>query len=597
MAKITIELLAKDNASKPVKDVSKSIGGLAKPTENAMTQFAGLAKGFAATALSGAAVGAAFVALANYLNEAGKTAGRFAEINAKQEAILRATGNAAGYTGEQLDAMARELTRTTELMPSAVKEAQSLMLTFRNIGGQEFPRAMQAAADLQTTFGGLQSSVMQLGKALNDPIRGVTALGEAGVTFSDQQKEMIRNFVEMGDLASAQAVILAEVEAQVGGTAEAIAAAGDGSGRLRASLELLNAEIGRGVLPTQQRWNNALADTVDALERATRQNREYTESAMDLAEESDQVARALYIAERQGGAYAGQIERMILFQQRGAEMTRFYSQQLMATAQAETVLAEATEDTAAAVSKSNMEFLRLAGTLSDEGAKANEKANELAKERQRIEGEMATAIAQGYSQTGEKVQGYMSKLDELAAKEAEAADAAEIAGRRRVLSMLEQQLAIDGLDTREMEYLLKLGQQWGIYSETAVNEAQAVISEVDRLKGALANLPEGKDINVVMSILMNFVGTGNGGQVVATTPAGVGIEMRAAGGPVSAGSPYIVGEQGAELFVPNSSGMIVPNSAMGGGGNTINIVVNGAQDAEAVADEIARMLQRQGVLA
>jgi phage-related minor tail protein len=147
-----------------------------------------------------------------------------------------------------------------------------------------------------------------------------------------------------------------------------------------------------------------------------------------------------------------------------------------------------------------------------------------------------------------------------------------------------------------MEYLLKLGQQWGIYSETAVNEAQAVISEVDRLKGALANLPEGKDINVVMSILMNFVGTGNGGQVVATTPAGVGIEMRAAGGPVSAGSPYIVGEQGAELFVPNSSGMIVPNSAMGGGGNTINIVVNGAQDAEAVADEIARMLQRQGVL-
>jgi DNA-binding Xre family transcriptional regulator len=47
---------------------------------------------------------------------------------------------------------------------------------------------------------------------------------------------------------------------------------------------------------------------------------------------------------------------------------------------------------------------------------------------------------------------------------------------------------------------------------------------------------------------------------------------RAIGGPVSAGKPFVVGERGAELFVPNSSGSIVPNHKMGG--ETNNIVVN-----------------------
>ena len=43
------------------------------------------------------------------------------------------------------------------------------------------------------------------------------------------------------------------------------------------------------------------------------------------------------------------------------------------------------------------------------------------------------------------------------------------------------------------------------------------------------------------------------------------IQGRASGGPVSAGRPYIVGERGPELFVPGSSGGIVPNGAMMGG--------------------------------
>ena len=65
--------------------------------------------------------------------------------------------------------------------------------------------------------------------------------------------------------------------------------------------------------------------------------------------------------------------------------------------------------------------------------------------------------------------------------------------------------------------------------------------------------------------------------------------FRAAGGSVSAGTPYVVGERGAELFVPSSNGTIVPN---GGTGGTINITVNGAIDAEGTARTIVDVLNR-----
>lgn len=67
---------------------------------------------------------------------------------------------------------------------------------------------------------------------------------------------------------------------------------------------------------------------------------------------------------------------------------------------------------------------------------------------------------------------------------------------------------------------------------------------------------------------------------------------RAAGGPVSAGTTYLVGENGPELFTSSSSGTIIPNGAMGGSGTTINLTVNGALDAEGTARTIINILNR-----
>lgn len=65
---------------------------------------------------------------------------------------------------------------------------------------------------------------------------------------------------------------------------------------------------------------------------------------------------------------------------------------------------------------------------------------------------------------------------------------------------------------------------------------------------------------------------------------------KAAGGPVNAGTTYLVGERGPELFTPSGSGSIIPNHKLGGGGGSVNITVNGAIDPESTARQIITLL-------
>jgi hypothetical protein len=91
-----------------------------------------------------------------------------------------------------------------------------------NIGKDVFPAATETVLDMSQALGqDLKTSSVQLGKALNDPIKGITALSRVGVSFTDEQKDMIRTMVEAGDVAGAQAVILGELQKEFGGAARA----------------------------------------------------------------------------------------------------------------------------------------------------------------------------------------------------------------------------------------------------------------------------------------------------------------------------------------------------------------------------------------
>lgn len=142
----------------------------------------------------------------------------------KLAAVLKATGNAAGFSAKQLISLADELQNTTAFADDATINMMAVLATFRNISGPVFTDAVKAVQDMSAVLGqDLQQGAIQLGKALNDPIVGFTALQRVGVSFTTQQKEMIKTLFKAGDMMGAQKVILEELKGEFGGAARAMA--------------------------------------------------------------------------------------------------------------------------------------------------------------------------------------------------------------------------------------------------------------------------------------------------------------------------------------------------------------------------------------
>lgn len=169
---------------------------------------------------------------------------------AQVEASLASMGPVAGRTAAELEKAASALEKQSLFEADVIlKDVTANLLTFGNIAGDQFDRAGQAAVDMATKLGkGPREAAVQVGKALNDPIRGVTALADAGVQFSDKQRAMIDALVETGQTAEAQEIILAELEKQFAGSAAAAQAA-DPVDRLNDSWNAMAETVGTKLLP------------------------------------------------------------------------------------------------------------------------------------------------------------------------------------------------------------------------------------------------------------------------------------------------------------------------------------------------------------
>jgi phage-related minor tail protein len=144
------------------------------------------------------------------------------QVQAQLNAVLKSTGGVAGITAIQVNAYAEVMSKVTMFDDEAIVSAQSMLLTFTNIGSSVFPSATSAVLDMSQALGqDLQSSAIMLGKALQNPIMGVTALRRVGVNFTEEQQELIKFLVESGQLEEAQALILKELKTEFGGSAEA----------------------------------------------------------------------------------------------------------------------------------------------------------------------------------------------------------------------------------------------------------------------------------------------------------------------------------------------------------------------------------------
>ena len=175
-----------------------------------------------------------------------------AEKNQAQlAAVLKSTGGAAGVSADMANELASSLQKVTTFEDDTVLSGENLLLTFTNIGKNVFPDATKTMLDMSQALGqDVKSSAIQLGKALNDPLQGLTALSRVGVSFTDQQKEQIKTLQESGDMMGAQTVILDELKREFGGAAEAAGSTFGGK------LEILNNQfndikeaIGGAIIP------------------------------------------------------------------------------------------------------------------------------------------------------------------------------------------------------------------------------------------------------------------------------------------------------------------------------------------------------------
>ncbi len=173
-----------------------------------------------------------------------------ADAFAQVEAALKSMGGASGKTAAELQASAKSLQDMAAIDDDDIlRNVTANLLTFGKIAGPTFDRAQVAIVDLSVRMKtDLQSAALLVGKALNDPIKGLTAMGRAGIQFTADQKTLIKSLVDTGRTAEAQAIILGELERQFGGSAKAAADANPYA-RLQIAFGELSEVIGEKLIP------------------------------------------------------------------------------------------------------------------------------------------------------------------------------------------------------------------------------------------------------------------------------------------------------------------------------------------------------------
>jgi len=247
--KISIVIAARNMVASGFRGVVGAAKNLRAQIASSLAGVANIAKRVAASI---GIIGAAAIAVTKKLVDAYQVQ---AQAEAKLSATLRATGYAAGFTTNELKKYAAELQKTVGIGDEVTISMMGILASFKNIRGDTFKKATEAIIDMAANLGkagkgsaDVESAVIQVGKALNDPIKGMAALGRVGIQFTEQQKKQITALQESGDLQAAQAIILRELQNEFGGVAKAMYEADSGLKRLSNSWGDFKEALGKAIV-------------------------------------------------------------------------------------------------------------------------------------------------------------------------------------------------------------------------------------------------------------------------------------------------------------------------------------------------------------
>jgi hypothetical protein len=258
--------------------------GDAKGLNRSLGQAEGRLKGFGSVAgkVGGALAGAFALGAVVSSFKGFVAAARESQAIAKQtDAVIKSTGGAAHVSAKGFATLAAAISKKVAVDDDLIQAGENILATFTNVrneagrGNDIFNQATMAATDLaaamnhgEVTADGLKGANIQLGKALNDPVKGITALTRVGVTFDEGQKKQIKTLVAHGDRLGAQKIILAELTKEFGGSAASQATA---SKRLGVAWGNIQEQLGGVLIPILDKVASWLAAKLPgAIETAKR---------------------------------------------------------------------------------------------------------------------------------------------------------------------------------------------------------------------------------------------------------------------------------------------------------------------------------------
>lgn len=546
------------------------------------------------------------------------------------ENALRRTGNAVGYTQKQLQDYASSLQKVTTVGDEEIIKLESQLLSFGNIVGEQFARTIATVLDFAEVTGRDASTSMRtLAVAINDPLNGMSRLRQAGISLTNSQQDVIKKLAESGDMAGAQTKLLDALDSAYGGAARAAKntlsgaleslrnAFGDlmeAKTGLPAAAEEINKltdllqdpatasafdsvasgiiAIGRGAAWTV----NALAELGRAIGFVSAYGKDQSKSTSNrfdptmLEMDADQLQKAME-NNLKSGFLSNEAKKKIRdkFEAQIKEL-RDRAQKLRDTAHGHQLYSPAdigpppdltkpslpTRTTAELGNVNNKvkESETIWKTLNDVTQQGFDQMKAFAEEGQKVFDETRDPA--------EQLNVQIERLNELL-------DGGAISWDTYSRAVFQAQDQYDQATTKTKE-LNQAAQDIG-YTFTSAFEDAALAGE--KFSEVLKGLA--KD---VARIVLHQAVTKPLGDAVSGFISGFNFGGgKAVGGPVSAGTTYLVGEKGPELFTPSMSGQIIPNGGGSGGVSivqNISIAANGDKTLQAMVANAARAGAEQG---
>ncbi|MNQ08280.1 Lambda phage tail tape-measure protein [compost metagenome] len=216
---LTLDLIARiggftgplDKAEVAARKSGKGIADSANMASLAWTALGEVVAG----AVAGFSVGAVLTSFITETRDAEKEQAQLA-------AVLKSTGESAGFSRDQLNEMADAMEKATTFSGGDINQAQTALLAFTGVVGTQFTRALQAASDMAARTGTtVQQAAETIGRALDVPTDGLSSLSKQGFRFTDEQKKLAESLESVGDVAGAQGIILNALEESYSGAAAA----------------------------------------------------------------------------------------------------------------------------------------------------------------------------------------------------------------------------------------------------------------------------------------------------------------------------------------------------------------------------------------